>query len=104
VFSLAIRRISDGVAVGAVELRPSSIAGVANVSYLVTAELRGQDLASRSVAAALAWARRELSLRRATISCDAENAASRRLAEKCGFTLCGKGGNELRFIRDLSDT
>jgi RimJ/RimL family protein N-acetyltransferase len=97
--SLAIRRIADGEAVGTVELRPRG--EEADVSYLVIPELRGQGLASRSVAAALAWGVKELGLRRARIGCDVENVASRRVAEKCGFVLIGKYGTDLVFVRDL---
>jgi RimJ/RimL family protein N-acetyltransferase len=50
--SLAIRRISDGQAVGTVELWPSSSGDEANLSYFVVPELRGQGLASRAVARA----------------------------------------------------
>jgi RimJ/RimL family protein N-acetyltransferase len=100
--SLVIRRISDDEAVGTVELRPSS-SGEADVSHLVVPELRGQGLASQAVAALLAWGARRLGLRRARIRCDVHNAASPRVAEKCGFTLRGRCGNELVYLRDLSN-
>jgi RimJ/RimL family protein N-acetyltransferase len=48
-FSFAIRRCSDGEAVGSVELRPTG--SEAEVSYMVAPELRGQGLASRALVA-----------------------------------------------------
>jgi len=99
--SLAIRRIADGEAVGTVELRPSSSGEEADLSYFVVPELRGRGLASRGVDAFLAWGVSQLGLRRARIGCHVENAASRRVAEKCGFTFAGRYGNELVFLRDL---
>lgn len=99
--SLAIRRLSDGVAVGMVELRPHSPGAEAHVSYMVTEDVRAQGLATRALAALLAWAARDLSLRHAVLHCDVENLASQRVAEKCGFVLVGRFGDELRFRRDL---
>src|SRR5581483_427553 len=97
--SLAIRRRATGEAVGAVELRP--LGDTAESSYLVASELRGRALAPRALNALLEWARRELSLRRAFLHCHVENVASQRVAAKCGFTLTGRDGDELRFSRDL---
>lgn len=100
--SLAIRRRSDDEAVGMVELRPRPTDAEADVSYLVAPELRGQGLASRAVVELLEWGARELGLRRAVIHCDIENIASQRVAEKCGFVLVSRVGDELRFRRDVA--
>jgi len=43
----------------------------------------------------------ELSLRRALLNCHVENVASQKVAERCGFTLIARSGDELRFGRDL---
>ena len=97
--NLAIRRRSDGEAAGWVELR---LAGnEAEMSYNVTAELRGQGIASRALQAFLAWAVQQIGLRRAHLACHIDNLASRRVAEKCGFVLLGQQGEEYRFWRDL---
>lgn len=97
--SLAIRRVTTGEAVGAVELRP--VDDAVKVSYLVAPAFRGQALAPRALSALLDWATHELSVSRALLNCDVENAASRRVAEKCDFTLAQRDGNELLFIRHL---
>ena len=73
----------------------------AEVSYNVTAELRGQGIASRALQAFLAWAAQQIGLRRAHLACHTGNLASRRVAEKCGFVLVGQQGEEYQFQRDL---
>lgn len=98
--SLTIRRRSDDEGVGMVELRPR-LGDEFDVSYVVVPELRGRGLASRAVVELLDWGARELGLRHAVIHCDVENTASQRVAEKCGFVLEGRFGDELRFRRDL---
>jgi len=97
--SLAIRRVTTGEAVGAVELRP--VDDAVEVSYLVAPAFRGQALAPRALSALLDWATHELSVSCALLNCDVENVASRRVAKRCGFTLTGRVGTELRFIRHL---
>src|SRR6202050_4016083 len=101
--NLAIRRRSDGEAVGWVELRLGGSLGgnEAEVSYNVTAELRGQGIAARALQAFLTWAAQQIGLRRAHLACHTGNLASRRVAEKCGFVLLGQQGEEYRFWRDL---
>ena len=97
--NLAIRRHADGEAVGWVELRP--VGDQAEVSYNVTAELRGQGIAPRALSAFLTWAAERIGVRRAHLACHVDNLASRRVAEKCGFVLVGQEGDEYRFQRDL---
>jgi RimJ/RimL family protein N-acetyltransferase len=97
--NLAIRRRSDGEAAGWVELRPDG--DHADVSYNVTAELRGQGIASRALQAFLAWSAQQIGVRRAHLACHVDNRASRRVAEKCGFVLLGQQGDEYQFRRDL---
>jgi RimJ/RimL family protein N-acetyltransferase len=97
--NLAIRRSSDGEAVGWVELRRAG--GQAEVSYNVTAELRGQGIAPRALSALLVWAASQIGLRRAHLACHVDNVASRRVAEKCGFALVSQDAGEYKFERDL---
>ena len=96
-FSLVIRRRLEGEAVGTVELRP--VGDQADVSFMVSAELRGQVLAPRALNAMLAWGSSELGLRYANLGCHVDNTASRRVAEKCGFVFVCRQDDELRFRR-----
>jgi RimJ/RimL family protein N-acetyltransferase len=97
--NLAIRRRADGEAVGWVELQP--VGNHAEVSYNVTADLRGQGIAPRALNAFLTWAAEHIDLRRAHLASHVDNLASRRVAEKCGFVLVGREGDEYQFQRDL---
>jgi RimJ/RimL family protein N-acetyltransferase len=97
--SLAIRLRVDGQAVGAVELRPTG--ETADVSFVVAPEWRGRGLAPRALLRMLDWGKRELGLCKARLECSAENLASRRVAEKCGFVLESGEGDKLRFSLDL---
>ena len=97
--NLAIRRSSDGEAVGWVELRRAG--EQAEVSYNVTVELRGQGIAPRALSALLVWAASQIGLRRAHLACHVDNVASRRVAEKCAFVLVSQDGDEYKFGRDI---
>jgi len=97
--SLAIRRRSDGEAVGWVELRPSGDEG--DVSYMVALDMRGQGLVPQALQALLTWGSTQIGLRHVNLACHTENIASRRVAEKCGFVLLGHVGDEYKFRRDL---
>lgn len=97
--SFAVRALATGEALGAVELRP--VGDAVEVSYLVARPHRGRGVAPRALNALLAWARRELGVTRALLSCRVDNIGSRRVAEKCGFTRVARDGDELRFVRQL---
>ena len=98
--SLAIRKLDTGEAVGSVELRPSG--DQAEVSYFVAAEFRGRGLAPHALTALLNWTRDELPLvRHVSLNCHIDNLASQRVAEKTGFAIRERDGDELRFGRDL---
>jgi RimJ/RimL family protein N-acetyltransferase len=97
--SLAIREHAASVAIGAVELRPRG--EEAEVSYLVEPASRGRGLASLALDALLGWARDELGLRRAVLTCHIENVASQRVAARCGFRFASRTGDELRYARSL---
>lgn len=98
--SLAIRWRSGGELVGFVELRPDG--DEASVSYVVDPVLRRQGIASRALDAFLAWATREIGLRRALLTCHVDNAASRGVAANCDFEFIERDGDDFRFRRDLT--
>ncbi len=62
---------------------------VATVAYSVFPEFRGHGIAPRAVQLVTSWALGELGLGRLLLEADEGNAASRRVAEKCGFTMMG---------------
>jgi RimJ/RimL family protein N-acetyltransferase len=59
------------------------------VGYWIRSSCVGRGIATEATAALVALARDHLGARRVELTCDARNAASRRVAEKSGFTLEG---------------
>jgi RimJ/RimL family protein N-acetyltransferase len=87
----AVFRIVDAATdemVGGVNLRFAEWQ-IAEVSYLVRASARGRGLATRAVLLVARWAFDELGIQRIELRAHADNAASRRVAERVGFTFEG---------------
>lgn len=62
---------------------------VASVAYSVFPAHRGRGIAPRAVRLVTAWAFRDLAFTRLLLEADEANAASVRVAEKCGFRRVG---------------
>jgi RimJ/RimL family protein N-acetyltransferase/SAM-dependent methyltransferase len=90
--SFALRVAPDGAAIGMAELQPRP-RGAANISYAVVPAHRGRGLATRAVRLLSAVGLTRFSYRRIELRCDAENVASRRVAERAGFALEGTEGS-----------
>ena len=69
----------------------------AELSYWTAPDARGRGVALRAVDAALRWGFTELGLRRVQLFHAVENTASRRVAEKAGFTLEGRLRSSHRY-------
>jgi RimJ/RimL family protein N-acetyltransferase len=87
----AVERRADGAMIGQVgfadfkrEMKPG-IEGLPEAGWLFAREAFGQGYASEAVTAMLAWADRALDAPETVAIIDADNAASIRVAEKCGF-------------------
>jgi RimJ/RimL family protein N-acetyltransferase len=63
--------------------------GRADLGYWVAKGARGQGIATRAVGLLARWALESLPIDRLQICAEPENAASRRVAERCGFTFEG---------------
>jgi RimJ/RimL family protein N-acetyltransferase len=70
---------------------------IAEVSYWVASSARGNGVAARATSLAARWAFADLDVGRLELLADVTNAASRRVAEKAGFTREGV----LRSAREL---
>jgi RimJ/RimL family protein N-acetyltransferase len=64
--------------------------GYGEIGYWVAAEARGRGVATRAVRLLADWGREELGLMRIDVLPHRDNAASRRVAEKAGFTDTGE--------------
>ncbi len=65
-------------------------AGTADIGMWIRADEAGRGLGTRTLAAMVDWADAAWPFYRLTWSCDSRNAASARVAEKCGFRLEGR--------------
>ena len=63
--------------------------GVAEVGYWVAPEARGKGVGTRALMLAARWALKERGMERLQLRADERNPASRRVAEKAGFTQEG---------------
>jgi RimJ/RimL family protein N-acetyltransferase len=63
--------------------------GVAEVGYWVAAEARGRGICTRAVRLVSHWVLRECGAERLQLRADEENEASRRVAQKAGYTQEG---------------
>ena len=75
--------------------------GTVEVGYSVLPQFEGRGYATELVTALTAWALAQPDVLRVVAEADAENAASRRVLEKCGFGAAGPGreAGHLRFER-----
>lgn len=84
----AVFRIADAATdevIGGVNLRLGHY-DIAEISYLLRASARGRGLATRAVQLVARWAFDDLGIERIELRVHPENAPSRRLAERAGFT------------------
>lgn len=63
--------------------------GCAAIGYWLAPRARGRGVATRAVRLLARWAFAELGLARIELTCGPDNAASKRVAERCGFTREG---------------
>lgn len=61
----------------------------AAIGYWLVAAARGQGYATRSLRLLGRWAMETLELQRLQLTCDPQNVASQRVAERCGFVREG---------------
>lgn len=68
--------------------------GVTEIGYGISEEYRCQGFATEAVKAVLTWAFQNPKVTAVEAETDAENIASKRVLEKCGFISNGKIGEE----------
>jgi len=92
-YAIWIIERKDGAHVGELCFKGVS-GGRAEIGYGIGAEYRGCGYATEAVAAAVAWALHQSECVCVEAETEQENAASRRVLEKCGFAPTGKIGEE----------
>jgi RimJ/RimL family protein N-acetyltransferase len=89
-----VERKADGALIGQVGFADFKrgmappIEGIPEMGWLFAAEAAGRGYATEAALAALAWADAALAAREIAAIVGEANAASIRVAEKCGFDLC----------------
>lgn len=84
----AIADAATGRVLGSVGLSPIQD-GVGEVGYWLRADARGRGLATRAVLLLVRWALAQPQVERVQLRAAVDNLASRRVAERAGFTLEG---------------
>ncbi len=104
---LAIELRETGDLVGRIGLLTTELdeAADAEIHYHLAPSAWGNGLATEAATAILAWARRERGIGRIVAAIHPENAASIRVAEKCGFrywkeSALPDAGNLLVYVSD----
>lgn len=94
----AVCDATDPLPLGVLALRRTAVAGTWDVGFHTAPEARGRGLMSDALASACRWAFGQLGAERVEWRAEVGNLASRRVAEKAGFTVEGvlRGGLDAR--------
>ena len=90
----------DGKYIGNLSFKGTPENGVAELGYGIEEEFRGFGYATEAVETILGWAFDQPGVTSVAAETEAENTASRRVLEKCGFLPAGEGREGPRFVRD----
>lgn len=93
-YAIWIIELSDGTHIGDLCFKGLDSNGVAEIGYGILEEYQGQGYATEAVKAALRWAFQNPNVTAIEAETDANNAASKRVLEKCGFIANGIMGKE----------
>jgi len=81
--------IADGVLVGTIGARPEPMRGDAEIGYWIDERIEGRGIVTRACRALIRHLLEDLDLHRVTIRAAPDNARSRAIAERLGFTQEG---------------
>ena len=84
----------DGTRLGDLCFKGLDADGAIEIGYGIMEEYQGQGYATEALQALLAWAFSKPEVTRVEAETEAENIASQRVLEKCGFLPNGKTGQE----------
>lgn len=94
----------DGANIGNLSFKGIPEEGIVEIGYGIGEEYRGYGYATEALETMLEWAFDQPGVTCVAAEIAPENAASRRVLEKCGFTPTGIMGKEgPRFIKELTD-
>lgn len=93
-YAIWVIELNDGTHIGDLCFKGLDSNGVAEIGYGVLEEYQGQDYATEAVKAALRWAFQNPNVTAIEAETEDDNAASKRVLEKCGFIASGIIGKE----------
>ncbi|MBR0237560.1 MAG: GNAT family N-acetyltransferase [Thermoguttaceae bacterium] len=93
-YAIWVIELRDGTHIGDLCFKGLDSSGVAEIGYGILEEYQGQGYATEAVEAALRWAFQNPNVTVIEAETDDDNAASKRVLEKCGFVANGIMGKE----------
>ena len=93
-YAIWMIELNNGTHIGELCFKGLDENGVAEIGYGILEEHQCQGYATEAVNAVLAWAFQNPKVTAVEAETDAENMASKRVLEKCGFIANGKIGEE----------
>ena len=93
-YAIWIIELSDGTHIGDLCFKGLDSNGVAEIGYGILEEYQGRGYATEAVEAALRWAFQNPNVTAIEAETEDDNAASKRVLEKCGFLANGIIGKE----------
>ena len=109
-YAMWMIELKDGTHIGDLCFKGLDERGVTEIGYGILEEYQGRGYATEAVRAAVGWAVRRSEVTAVEAETDADNAASQRVLEKCGFAPNGRVGEEgprftlIRFKDRISGT
>ena len=93
-YAIWIIELRNGTHIGDLCFKGLDSNGVAEIGYWILEEYQGQGYATEAVEAALSWAFQNPNVTAIEAETEDDNAASKRVLEKCGFLANGIIGKE----------
>ena len=93
-YAIWMIELKDGTHIGELCFKGLDSNGIAEIGYGISEKYRNNGYAAEAVKAVLEWTFNNPNVTSIEAETDSENAASKRVLEKCGFIFNGKIGEE----------
>ena len=93
-YAIWMIELKDGTHIGELCFKGLDSNGIAEIGYGISEKQQNNGYATEAVKGVLEWALNNPNVTAIEAETDSENAASKRVLEKCGFIFNGKIGEE----------
>ena len=93
-YAIWMIELKDGTHIGEVCFKGLDSNGIAEIGYGISEKYQNSGYATEAVKAVLEWAFNNPNVTAIEAETNSENAASKRVLEKCGFIMSGEMGEE----------